>query len=224
MILACRLKIPFTCDLKLIISFLVSHLIRLLFQLFKSLVSCCLEAAHSSHCVLSLGWLEGLVRVPYVPEKDTVQEAVSTMKDLQLKTSIGKDAALNFPMWNSSTKKAMLMHLTVILNTIKKRGNFNAYKEAQVLFVEKKKALNSANTSLSLLDGASKGSGKYKKTPKKAKEAKSMTKTPDNNMQATFQVDLKKAKSAAENTKGAMTASANKMFAFYTNFPSAKAK
>ncbi len=49
---------------------------------------------------------------------------------------------------------------------------------------------------------------------KKAKEADGVTKAPDNEMQATFQADLEKAKSTAENAKGAMTAAANKMFAF----------
>jgi hypothetical protein len=43
-------------------------------------------------------------------------------------------------------------------------------------------------------------------------------------MQATFQADLEKAKSAAENTKGAMTAAASQMFAFYANLLSVKAK
>ncbi len=51
-----------------------------------------------------------------------------------------------------------------------------------------------AKASLSLLDGASKGSGKSKKTLKKANEAKGVIKAPDNNMQATFQGDLEKAK------------------------------
>jgi hypothetical protein len=109
--------------------------------------------------------------VPYVPKKDKVQEALSTVKCLQLKTSINKDTTLNFPMWNSGTKKAMLMHVMATFDAIKKRDHFKAYKEARVLYVEKKKAVKSAKASLSLLDGASKGSGKSKKTLKKTKEA-----------------------------------------------------
>jgi hypothetical protein len=80
--------------------------------------------------------------VPYMPEKDKVQEAVSTMNGLQLKTSIGKDTTLNFPVWNSSTNKAMLMHVTATLDAIKKCGHFKAYKEAQALYVSKKEATN----------------------------------------------------------------------------------
>ncbi len=41
-------------------SFLVSHII-LFRSKNQSLISCCLEAVHSCHCVLSLGWLEGLL-------------------------------------------------------------------------------------------------------------------------------------------------------------------
>ncbi len=36
-------------------------------------------------------------------------------------------------------------------------------------------------------------------------------------MKAAFQVDLEKAKKAAKDAKGAMTAAASKMFAFYSN-------
>jgi hypothetical protein len=79
--------------------------------------------------------------------------------------------------------------------------------------VEKKEAAKQAKAGLSLLE-ANEGSGKTKKSLKKAKEAEGVTKAPDNEMQATFQADLEKAKSATENAKGVMTAAANKMFAF----------
>jgi hypothetical protein len=71
---------------------------------------------------------------------------------------------------------------------------------------------------------ASEGSGKTKKSLKKAKEAKGVTKAPDNKMQATFQADLKKAKSAAVKAKAVMIAAANKMFTFYANLLSVEAK
>jgi hypothetical protein len=121
-------------------------------------------------------------------------------------------------------KEAMLMHVTATLDSIKKCGHLKAYKEAQVLYMEKKEAVKSAKASLSLLDGARKSLGKSKKTSKKAKEAKGVNEALDDNVQATFQADLKKAKSAVENAKGVMTAAANKMFAFYANLLSVKAK
>jgi hypothetical protein len=35
--------------------------------------------------------------VPYAPKKDEVQEELSKLKNLQIKTSIEKDTTLNFP-------------------------------------------------------------------------------------------------------------------------------
>ncbi len=75
-----------------------------------------------------------------------------------------------------------------------------------------------------MLDGASKGSEESKKTSKKAKEAKGVTDAPDDNMQATFQADLEKAKSATKNTKDVMTTAATKIFANYANLFSVIAK
>ncbi len=87
-----------------------------------------------------------------------------------------------------------------------------------------KEAVKLAKACLSLLDGASKGSGKSRKTLKKTKEAKGRTEVPDNPTQATFYVNLEKAKSAAKNAKGTMTAAASQMLVFYANQLSVKAK
>jgi hypothetical protein len=43
-------------------------------------------------------------------------------------------------------------------------------------------------------------------------------------MKANFQADLEKAKRAAKDAKGAMTAAANQMFVFYANLDSVKSK
>jgi hypothetical protein len=50
------------------------------------------------------------------------------------------------------------MHVTAVLDAIKKCGHFKDYKESQEDYVEQKKVVKSAKTSLVLLDGASKGS------------------------------------------------------------------
>jgi hypothetical protein len=60
-----------------------------------------------------------------VPVKDEVQEEVSKMQNLQIKTLLKKDTTLNFPVWhNYLTKEAFLMHMMAVLGTIKKRGHF----------------------------------------------------------------------------------------------------
>jgi hypothetical protein len=70
--------------------------------------------------------------VPYVPEKDPVQETVSALKsDQSHKTTIREDAELHLPIWHCGTHEAFLMHASTAINAIKKQGTFKAYKEAQ---------------------------------------------------------------------------------------------
>jgi hypothetical protein len=83
--------------------------------------------------------------VPYVPEKDPVQEMVSLLKSNQsLKTTIGADAELRLPIWHCGTCKVFLMHVSSSLGTIQKRGNFKIYKEAQEAYVEQGEAAKEA--------------------------------------------------------------------------------
>ncbi len=93
------------------------------------------------------------------------------------------------------------MHVMAALDAIKKCGHFQEYDTALALFVSKKEVAKQAKAGLFLLDSASKDSGKSKKSLKKAKEAKGVTKAPNLKMQATFQADLEKDKEAAENAK-----------------------
>ncbi len=51
--------------------------------------------------------------VPYIPEKDKVQEEVAKLRNLQPKTSLEKDTTLNFPVWHKNgTQEAFLIHVT----------------------------------------------------------------------------------------------------------------
>jgi hypothetical protein len=63
--------------------------------------------------------------VPYVPEKDKVQDEVSKKRNTEIKTTIKKDTTLNFPVWQENgTREGFLMHVTAMLDAIKKRGHF----------------------------------------------------------------------------------------------------
>ncbi len=63
--------------------------------------------------------------VLYVPTKDKVQDEVVKLRNLEIKTTIEKDMTLNFQVWHKNgTRKAFLMHVTAVLNAIKKRGHF----------------------------------------------------------------------------------------------------
>jgi hypothetical protein len=90
--------------------------------------------------------------VPYVPEKDPVQETVSALKsDQSLKTTIGVDAELRLPIWHCGMRKAFLMHVSSALNEIKKQGTFKAYKEAHEAYVEQHEVAKHAKAALALL-------------------------------------------------------------------------
>ncbi len=147
--------------------------------------------------------------VPYVPTKDEVQDEVVKLRNLEIKTTIKKDTTLNFQVWlKNGTRKAFLMHVTVVLNAIKKRGHFYDYKKTAKDHEESTKAVESARAALSLLDGPG---AKAKKSRKKSKEvkkdvaakvqasksdAKEARDTPevDDKMKAGFLGDLEKAK------------------------------
>jgi hypothetical protein len=103
--------------------------------------------------------------VPYMPEKDPVQEMVSALKsDQSLKTTIREDAELCFPIWHCGTREAFLMHMSSALDAIKKRGTFKAYKEACEAYVEQCKVAKHAKAALALLTApTSKGKKEYKK-------------------------------------------------------------
>jgi hypothetical protein len=173
--------------------------------------------------------------VPYIPEKDKVQEKVAKLRNLQIKTLLEKVTMLNFPVWHKNgPHEAFLMHVMAVLDAMKERGHFNDYNRAQKAYEEATKAAESAEAGLALLEGISAGTtSKHKKKaltkakevtkealvkahetkpePKEAVEAPNMT---EDLMKDGFQADLEMAKQAWETAQGAMTAAANLMFMF----------
>jgi hypothetical protein len=190
--------------------------------------------------------------VPYVPVEDEVQEEVARMHNMEIKTTLEKDTMLNFPIWQENgTRKGFLMHVTAVLDAIKKHGHFIDYDKAAFKYKEASKAIASARAGLSLLEESEKKVSKARKKQKertkeseKTKEGKDVTpkalsKAPepkaavqeaavapaaDDQMKASFLSDLEKAKQAQRIAKGAKTAAANKMFAFYSNLLSPESK
>jgi hypothetical protein len=179
--------------------------------------------------------------VPYVPTKDEVQEEVAKLRNLEIKTTIKKDTTLNFLVWHKNgTCEAFLMHVTAVLDAIKKRGHFQDYEKAEKVHKEAKKAVESARAALSLLDGtgmkskrvckkkareaAEKALAKAQDSKSEAREAEEASKVNDDSMKAGFLEDLEKAKQAQSTVKGTMTAAVSKMFTFYLNLLSPESK
>ncbi len=107
------------------------------------------------------------------------------MRNLKIKTTIKKDTTLNFPVWyKNGIRKAFLMHMTVVLDAIKKRGHFLDYEKAEKIHDEAKKAFESAGAGLSLLDSTGAKSRWFcKKTAKEATE-KALAKAQDSKSEA----------------------------------------
>jgi hypothetical protein len=131
------------------------------------------------------------------------------------------------------------MHVTAIINAIKKRGHLDDYKKAAWAYKKAKKAIESDRAGLALLEETGENVKKLskektkegkKEAPGKAPEPKSAAKEAEvapaanDNMKASFSSDLEKAKQAKRITKGVMTAAASKMFSFYSNLLSPESK
>jgi hypothetical protein len=187
--------------------------------------------------------------VPYVPEKDKVQDEVSKMRNMEIKTTIKKDTTLNFPVWQENgTRQGFLMHVTAVHDSIKKCGHFEDYDKAAYDYDKERKASESARAGLALLEEGKELPKKL--TKKKAKEAKKgaaakaadpkdpakapeqdppqqedeVTPAAKDDMKASFLSDLERARQTQRTMKGAMDVAAEQMFSFYLNLLSPKSK
>ena len=67
--------------------------------------------------------------IPYVPEKDSVQETVSSFKEAHLKTLIKEGTELRVPIWHSGMREAFLIHVGSAREAIEKKGYFKSFEE-----------------------------------------------------------------------------------------------
>ncbi len=183
--------------------------------------------------------------VPYVPEKDPIQETVSFLKsDQSLNTTIKVDAELRLPIWHCGTPEAFLMHVSSALNTIETWGTFKAYKEAHKAYVEQRNVAKHAKAALALFTApTSKGKKASEKASEKAPEKESAKKfsekekafkkttegmalanAPAPELCNEYQAIYNKAIFVKETAKNKKEATATKMFQFYANLLSLDAK
>jgi hypothetical protein len=188
--------------------------------------------------------------VPYMPEKDSVQETVSILKsDQSLRTTIGVDAKLHLPIWHCRMRKVFLMHVSSGLDAIKKRGTFKAYKEAHEAYVEQREAVKQAKADITLFTAptskgkkasekaskkasekaSKKASGKNRsekeKASQKTKEGVALSNAPAPDLCEEYNKALyNKAMLAKETAKNKKEAAATKMFQFCSNLLSLDAK
>jgi hypothetical protein len=98
--------------------------------------------------------------------KDEVQDEVARMHCMEIRTTIEKDTTLNLSVWQENgTHEAFLMHVTAVLDVIKKRGHFDDYAKAAWNFKEAREAVESARAGLSLLEDSMRKASKDYQVP-----------------------------------------------------------
>ncbi len=81
--------------------------------------------------------------VPYIAKKDKVQEEVTKLRNLQIKIFFEKGTTLNFPVWHENgTREAFLMHVTAVLDAMKKRGISKTMTGPRRLMMKPRKRLS----------------------------------------------------------------------------------
>jgi hypothetical protein len=75
--------------------------------------------------------------IPYVPEKDSVQETVSSYKDNHLSTLIKEGTELRVPIWHSGMREAFLIHVGSTREAIEKKGYFKSVEDHSDDYSEK---------------------------------------------------------------------------------------
>jgi hypothetical protein len=99
-------------------------------------------------------------QTPYVPEKDSVQETVSSYKDNHLKTLVKEGTELRVPIWHSGTRKAFLIHVGSAQEAIKKKGYFKSFEDHSKTYAGKRKKVKELKDQLVTLREASEAPAK----------------------------------------------------------------
>jgi len=67
--------------------------------------------------------------IPYIPEKDVVQEAADSSANT-LKLKLPHKVELHIPVWSKGTPEQFLVHVQQALNAIRQKGLLTAYEKA----------------------------------------------------------------------------------------------
>jgi len=89
--------------------------------------------------------------IPYVPEKDSVQETVSSFKESCLKTLIKEGTELRVPIWHSGMREAFLIHVGSAREAIEKKGYFKSFEDHSEEFSEKREKVKELKNQLEAL-------------------------------------------------------------------------
>jgi len=159
--------------------------------------------------------------IPYVPEKDSVQETVSSFKEAHLKTLIKEGMELQVPIWHSGTCEAFLIHVGSAQEAIEKKGYFKSFEDHSGDYSEKREKVKELKKQLKALKETLAA-----QPPKKA--PKETTAEADDESSATLhaetKAELKQAVKAAEKATTLRDKAAADIFQLYANLLSVDAR
>ncbi len=111
--------------------------------------------------------------IPYVPEKDSAQETVSSYKDNHLKTLIKEGMELRVPIWYSGTREAFSHPCGI---SPRSEGYFKSFEDHSDSYSEKREKVKELKDQLVALKEASAAQPKDpKETTVKASDKSSAT-------------------------------------------------
>jgi hypothetical protein len=159
--------------------------------------------------------------LPYVPEKDSVQETVSSFKEAHLKTLIKEGTELRVPIWHSGTREAFLIHVGSAREAIEKKGYFKSFEDHSEDYSEKREKIKELKKQLEALKEALTAQPQEKAPKETAVEAEDNSSAT---LQAETKTELKQALKAAEKATTLRDKAAADMFQLYANLLSVNAR
>jgi hypothetical protein len=157
--------------------------------------------------------------IPYVPEKDSVQEMVSSYKETHLKTLIKEGTELRVPIWHSGTYKAVLIHLGSAQEAIEKKGYFKSFEDHSDTYSKKREKVKELKDQLVALKEVSAAQPKDpKETTVEATDKSSAA------LRAETKAELKQALEAVAEATTKRDKAAEDMFQLYANLLSVNAR
>jgi hypothetical protein len=157
--------------------------------------------------------------IPYVPEKDSVQETVSSYKDNHLKMLVKEGTELRVPIWHSSTCKAFLIHVGSAREAIKKKGYVKSFEDHSDDYSEKQgKVKELRNQLVALKEALAAQPQDPKETTVEADDESSIA------LRAETKADLKIAAEAVVEVTTQRDKAAADMFQLYANLLSVDAR
>ena len=159
--------------------------------------------------------------IPYVPEKDSVQETVSSFKEAHLKTLIKEGTELRVPIWHSGTREAFLIHVGSAREAIEKKGYFKSFEDHSEDYSENREKVKELKKQLEALKEATAAQPQEKAPKETAAEAQDNSTAT---LQADTRTELKQALKAAEKATTLRDKAAADMFQLYANLLSVDAR